>query len=279
MGDIQEIKKQIGSGNASGALAAAKAAVRAAPSDPSCRSALFSLFAITGEWARASEQLETALQLGGDLSLAVYVVILRSIADREQVLRGEALPHFPGGAEPPAWSADWQAALAALHAGDDSLLEAAALSRSAELDRINGFNAEYQFEGFRNCDTRLSGVFEGIFEGKYSWLPFAQVRRIAVPERPELLHDLIWLPVMIHLQKGEPLKGYLFSTFPGTAEHGSEPEKLARTTGWDERFEATDIGRGTQLFALGAEILSIFTLGQCCLNTAVAAGEGPTDEP
>lgn len=270
MGDIQEIKQQIGSGNASGALAAAKAAVRASPSDPSCRSALFSLFAIHGEWARAADQLETALQLGGDLSLTVYTVILKTIADRDRVIRGESPPHFPGETEPPSWFADWQTALAALNQGDGSLLESEALKRSNHLDQIHGFNSEFEFEfeGFRNCDTRLNGVFEGVFEGKYSWLPFENVRRIAVPEKPELLHDLIWLPVMIHLQKGEPLKGYLFSTYPGTSTLGTDPEKLARSTGWDERFEAIDIGRGVQLFAFGAEIIPIFKLGTCSLNTA-----------
>jgi len=270
MEDLQEIKKRIGAADAAGALAAAKAAVRSSPSDPSSRSALFSLFAVHGEWARAAEQLDTAIRLGGDIALAVYDIILKAIPDRGKVIRGEAAPNFPGGGEPPEWFPAWQSALAALHNGNDAPLAEAALARSEALDKINGFNSHFEFEGFRNCDTRLGGFFEGIFEGKYSWLPFEQVRRIAVPERPELLHDLIWLPVMVHLQKGEPLKGYLFASYPETAEKGSDAEKLARSTEWDDRFEATDIGRGAQLFALGAEFISIFQLGQCNLNTATA---------
>ena len=130
MEDIQEIKKRIGVADAAGALAAAKAAVRSSPSDPSSRSALFSLFAVHGEWARAAEQLDTAIRLGGDLGLAVYDIILKTIPDREKVMRGEVLPNFPGGDEPPEWFPAWQAALAALHQGDDAPLAEAALARA-----------------------------------------------------------------------------------------------------------------------------------------------------
>lgn len=267
MGDIDEIKRLIGTSDAMGALAAAKAAVRASPSDSSRRSALFSLFAIHGEWARAAEQLDTAIQLGGNPSLAIYQIILRSIPEREKVISGDVIPHFPGREEPPDWFPPWQAALKALAQGDDGPLQAEGLARSASLDRITGFNSHFDFEGFRNCDARISGSFEGVFGGKYSWLPFEEVRRIAVPDRPELLQDLIWLPATVHLHRGDPLNGYLFSTYPGTVENGSDAEKLARNTEWDDRFEATDIGFGAQLFALGAEFISIFQLGQCCLNT------------
>ncbi len=270
MGNLQDIKDQVAGGNASAALASAKAAVRAAPSDPSCRSALFSLLAIHGEWGRAAEQLENALQFGADPVLAVYLIILKAIPQREAVLQGTADPHFPAETGTPAWYPEWKAALEDLHSGSSVKLEAAAASRSAELDAITGFNEEYEFEGFRNCDTRLSGVFEGIFEGKYSWLPFEQVLRIAVPARPELLHDLLWLPVMIHLRKGAPLKGYLFSTYPGTAERAGDAGRLARDTAWDERFADVDLAIGAQLFALGAEVLPIFSLGQCCLGDAPA---------
>ncbi|RYD38351.1 MAG: hypothetical protein EOP87_01755 [Verrucomicrobiaceae bacterium] len=268
MGNLQDIKQQISDGNAVAALASAKAAVRGAPADPSCRSALFSLFAIHGEWARAGEQLENALQLGGDPGLAVYIIILKTISGRDEVLKGLADPHFPAGEDTPAWYPEWKAALNALHGGNPEPLAAVAAERTDVLDSITGFNQEYEFEGFRNCDTRLCGVFEGIFEGKYSWLPFEQVLRISVPARPEMLHDLLWLPVMIHLRKGAPLKGYLFSTYPGTAAHGDDASRLARDTSWNERFESVDLGLGTQLFALGAEVVPVFSLGQCCLGDA-----------
>lgn len=278
MGDLQQVRAQVREGNATGALASAKAAVRDSPSDPACRTALFSLFAIHGEWDRARDQLETAIRMGGDAALAVYDVILRAVSDREKVMSGEAAPHFPGD-EVPAWFPEWQSALAALHAGDDGPLAEVAGRRAVDLEGICGFNEEYEFEGFRNCDTRLCGIFEGVFEGRYSWLPFEQVLRLAVPERPELLQDLVWLAVMIHLKRGEPLKGYLFSTLPGTALKGTDAEKLAKSTDWDGRFEAVDVGTGAQLFALGSEIIPLFSLGQCCLNTPANTGETPASAP
>ncbi|MDB6079061.1 MAG: Protein of avirulence locus ImpE [Akkermansiaceae bacterium] len=264
----------------SGALAAAKAAVRASPSDPSCRSALFALFAANGEWARASEQLDNCLRMGADVSLAIYGLLLAAVEAREKTMRGE-IPAFIPGDQPPAWLASWQEALAALEKGDAVPLAAVAESRFLELDAIRGFNAEYEFEGFRNCDTRLAGVFEGVFNGRYGWLPFEDVLRIAVAERPELIQDLVWLPVMVHLKKVEPVQGYLFSTCPGTATAGVEEEKLAKTTGWDEAHDAVDIGRGAQLFALGSEVVPIFSLGQCSFHGAgkPAADPTPSDPP
>jgi type VI secretion system protein ImpE len=278
MDALLEIKEQVREGHMSGALAAAKAAVRASPSDPSCRSALFALFAANGEWARASEQLDNCLRMGGGVSLAIYGLLLAAVDSREKTMRGE-IPAFIPGDQPPVWLASWQEALSALAQGDAEPLAAAAEARFLELDKVKGFNAEYEFEGFRNCDTRLAGVFEGVFNGRYGWLPFEDVMRIAVAERPELIQDLVWLPVMVHLRKGEPVQGYLFSTCPGTAVAGVEAEKLAKTTGWDEAFDAVDIGRGAQLFALGSEVVPIFSLGQCCFHGANASTSQPPSAP
>lgn len=265
MGSLLDIKQQVKEGSMSGALSAAKAAVRSAPSDPVPRSALFALLAANGEQARASEQLETCLSLGGGASLVIYSVLLAASRERDAVMTGESAPRFPND-EVPAWAPAWQAALAALHRGDPALLAAAAAARADDLSKLAGFNAEYEFEGFRHCDTRLCGCFEGIFNGRYSWLPLENVLRIAVPERPELLQDLVWLPVMVHLRRGEPLQGFLFATSPGTAEAGGEAEKLARTTTWDESHESVDLSRGVQLFMLGSEVLPVFSLGQCCFH-------------
>ncbi len=273
MDALLEIKEQVREGRIAGALSAAKAAVRAAPSDASCRSALFALFAANGEWQRASEQLETCLRLGGGTALAIYGLLLAAVEEREKVWRGE-VPAYVPGEDPPAWLAGWQAALAALEAGDSAPLEQVAAERLAVLDKIEGFNAEFEFEGFRNCDTRLCGFFEGVFGGRYAWLPFEDVLRIAVPERPELIQDLVWLPVMVHLRRGEPVQGFLFVTYPGTSATGSDAEKLAKTTGWDEERETVDLARGVQLFALGSEAVPVFSLGQCCFHAP-----GPPEEP
>jgi len=276
MDALLEIKEHVREGRLSGALAAAKAAVRSAPSDASCRAALFALFAANGEWTRASEQLDTCLRLGGDMNLVVYGILLGAVEAREKTLCGE-LPAFIPGGSTPEWLADWQASLVALAEGNAAPLATAAEARFQDLDRIQGFNTEYEFAGFRNCDTRLAGVFEGIFNGRYGWLPFEDVVRIAVAERPELIQDLVWLPVMVHLRKGQPLQGYLFATCPGTSALGLEEEKLAKSTGWDEAYDEVDLGRGAQLFALGSEVVPIFSLGQCCFHAAHHAVEENAD--
>lgn len=275
MGSLLEIKKQVREGSLSGAMTAAKAAVRNAPADASLRTALFALFAANGEWARASDQLETCLRLGGDPALALYGIVIGAGKEREAVMSGTSYPHFPSG-KIPFWAAPWRDALAALDAGDSSLLASEAQARFEVISSITGFNDEYEFEGFRNCDVRTCGVFEGVFNGRYGWLPFEDVLRIAVPERPEFLQDLVWLPVMVHLRAGSPLQGYLYATSAGTSSAAGEAERLARSTAWDERFEELDISYGAQLFALGDEVVPIFSLGKCCFNEVIVerdAGE------
>jgi protein involved in temperature-dependent protein secretion len=282
MGSLLEIKQQVREGSLSGALTAAKAAVRNAPTDASLRSALFALFAANGEWARASDQLETCLRLGGDPAMALYGIVMGAGKERDAVMNGTSDPHFPAG-KVPAWAAPWRCALAALDAGDPSLLASEAQARFEVISSITGFNDEYEFEGFRCCDVRTCGVFEGVFNGRYGWLPFEDVLRIAVPERPEFLQDLVWLPVMVHLRAGSPLQGYLYATSPGTSSAAGEAERLARSTAWDERFEELDISYGAQLFALGDEVVPVFSLGKCCFNEVIIEGEagepGPPPSP
>lgn len=278
MGSLLEIKQHVREGSLSGAMTAAKAAVRNAPEDASLRSALFALFAANGEWQRASDQLEICLRVGGDPAMALYGIVIEAGKDRESVMNGTSDPHFPAG-RVPSWAAPWRTSLEALDAGDSSLLASEVQARSEAISSITGFNDEFEFEGFRNCDVRTCGVFEGVFNGRYGWIPFEDVLRIAVPERPEFLQDLVWLPVMVHLRAGSPLQGYLYSTSAGTPSLAGEEERLARSTSWDERFGDLDIGYGAQLFTLGDEVVPIFSLGKCCFNEAIEEGGASAVEP
>lgn len=279
MSALLEIKRQVREGSIAGALSAAKVAVREAPSDVSLRSALFALFAVNGENTRSLEQLEICLRLGGEAGMGTYCAILLAEKEREPVMAGRSAPWSPTGVSPD-WMATWQGALAALAAGDPEPLERVAAVRETALSAITGSNFEHGFGGFRNCDTRLCGFFEGIFEGRYGWLPFEDVMSISVPGRPELLQDLVWLPVMFRLRSGDPLAGYLFATVPGTGAAGSDSDKMARSASWDETYETVDIGCGVQLFALGPEVVPVFSLGECEFDAAseIVGPDSPTHD-
>lgn len=276
MGSLLEIKQNVKEGSLSAALESAKQAVRADPGDASVRAALFVLFAANGEWGKSADQLKNCLNLGGNPGLVSYGALIDANAKRLAVLEGVAEPSFPGG-DKPEWVDDWLLALKSLNAGDEDELKRVSEKRLEALNSLTGFNAEFEFEGFRNGDTRLMGFFEGVFEGEYAWLPFEDVLRIAVPERPELLQDFLWLPVMVHLRAGRPMQGYLYATTPHTDVKGNDSERLGRASGWDDRFDDLDIGLGLQWFALGSEMVPVFQLGQCCFNSVGTEDSAPVD--
>lgn len=267
---LLEIGEQVKAGRTGSALAVAKLAVRDRPSDPSCRIALSVLFAAVGDFGRALDQWKLALDLGCGAGFAHYGVMIHSEFIRCEVFRGRVLPTFLDGCDD-SRAKDWIEGLEALEQGDPSRLVALSESVDKLLDGIHGQNRDFDFEGFRCCDSRTSWFVEGVFEGEYRWVPLTKLRRIRVPDRPELLGDLLWLPVSLQLFDERLVVGHLFATTPFTAIRGNCAEQMARTSGWDETMENLDIGLGLQLFGVGSEIVPVFRLGDCKLYPGTEA--------
>ena len=277
MSALDQVKTLLNQGRLDDALSSLKTCVRDSPTDIAARSTLVSLFALLGDLDRAQAQFKAQQSLQGAGLPPAFEDLILATQTRERVMAGQEAPHYLLDA--PSWADDYQAALAALaSSGDESELEKLSASLASHLDQISGQTGPLAFEGFRNCDTRLTPVIEAVIDGAYTWIPLSDLQRLSIPERPDLVQDLVWCPVILMLTDSEVRHGHLFTTYPGTAEHGSANAKLARTVEWDESLRSLDVARGLQLFYLGEEATSLFSLGQCSVSGPKASPKTNKEE-
>ena len=265
MAGLEQVKDCLNEGLLLEALALTKVCVRDNPSDLAARTTLVSLFALQGDFERALQQYQAQRSLGGELLPPIFESLLLAHTHRAAVLSGQSAPNFLDAE--PSWAPAFQKALLSLsQTQSESELLSCLSDLNTGLDELSGRNENFEFNGFRNCDSRLAPVLEGVFDGNYTWIPLADISRISIPARPDLAQDLVWCPAIVMLSNNEMKTGHLFSTYPGTAEHGSPKAMLARTVEWDESLESIDVARGQQMFYLGEEPVPLFSLGQCSFD-------------
>nr|WP_226898526.1 type VI secretion system accessory protein TagJ [Mangrovicoccus algicola] len=235
-------------GDLGAGLTALQAAIRAAPADARLRIFLFQLLCLTGDWSRALAQARLAAQMDAaalPMAQAYREAILCEVF-REKVFAGEKQPLVLGA--PGGWIATLIEALRPLAAGDAAaaaaLRDTAFAAAPASPGRLNGA----PFAWIADADSRLGPVLEAVVNGKYYWLPFAAIRRIAA-EPPADLRDAVWMPCQITLEAGGDCPAFLPARYPGTAAAGSDAERLARATRWQEAGDGTWTGTGQRMLA------------------------------
>ncbi len=253
-------------------LAQLQARVRSAPQSAPDRIFLFQLLALLGQWERAKNQLLIAGELDASLLLTVngYTAALDSEPVRAAVFRGEQPPVMIG--EPPEWIGSLLEALrlTALghHAQAEELRAAAFEAAPAVAGAANG----EPFEWIADADPRLGPCLEIILEGRYCWVPLANVRQVKT-EPPAHLRDLVWTPAQIQFTNGGAAPVFIPTRYPGTESSVDDQCRLSRATEWLAPAEGVALGIGQRLFATdNADI------GLCDLRTLVlgaAAAEGP----
>jgi type VI secretion system protein ImpE len=230
---VQTAETLIAAGDPQGALALLQAQVRERAADVKLRVFLFQLLCVMGQWQRASTQLEVC----GEMDAATLPMVntyreaLRCETVREAVFAGKTTPLVFG--QPQAWIAPLIEALQADARGDAALgarLRAdafgAAPPSSGQLDG----NA---FEWIADADSRLGPVLEVIVNGRYGWVPFASVRKVAI-EAPADLRDLVWTPAQLELSNGGEVVALLPTRYPSTASEAEGALLLSRKTEWLE---------------------------------------------
>ena len=227
-----DAEQLIRAGNAAGALAALQAGIRANPSDARLRVFLFQLLCVTGDWHRAVQQLKTAATLDPTTEMMARMYREAIVAElwRDKVFAGEKSPGFRN--DPPDWLTNMAEALRLDSTGD---AQAAADMRAKAMDAapatpgtLNGT----PFDWLADADARLGPVLEVVLNGAYIWLPFADIRQIAV-EPPSDLRDLVWTPVTLDLTDGTQTIGLVPTRYPGS--HASDGHALARATDWTDQ--------------------------------------------
>src|SRR5829696_410069 len=175
---LEAAERAVREGDLEAALTYLQEQVRKAPARAELRVFLFQLLCVLGQWERALTQLNLATELdAGTLAMAqMYREAIQCEVLRANVFGGKKSPVVFG--EP----AEWLALLI------ESLL-VASTPRAAEADtlRQRAFDAApasagaidgVPFEWIADADMRLGPVCEAIINGRYYWIPFANLSRI-----------------------------------------------------------------------------------------------------
>lgn len=239
-------------GDPQAALAALQQQVRAHAADPKLRVFLFQLLCVLGQWQRALDQLQVCGELdAGTLAMVnTYRPALQCEAVREAVFDGKVLPHVFG--QPQAWVARLAQALQADAQGDPHT--AARLRESAfeQAPASAGMLDDRRFEWLADADSRLGPVFEVIINGRYGWLPMANVAQIDL-EPPADLRDLVWAPAHLVFANGGETVALLPVRYSGTAAQADGALRMSRKTEW---LALGDGPSGPQYRGLGQRLLA-----------------------
>jgi type VI secretion system protein ImpE len=238
-------------GDLVGALKDLQDRVRSQPGSAPLRIFLFQLLAVMGQWQRALTQLETAGELdAATLAMrATYREALRVEGLRAEIFGGTAMPTVFGQPEP--WMAPLLEALRFSaqqeHAKADTLRAQAFELAPTTAGKIDGV----PFTWIADADSRLGPMLEVLINGRYSWIPFARLRRIQV-EAPTDLRDFVWCPVQLLLANGGEFVGLVPTRYPGTEASDDPRLLLSRATEWRQPAGDTMFGVGQRMLATDA---------------------------
>jgi type VI secretion system protein ImpE len=254
-------KEYLASGQPDKALLELQNEIRAHPEDPKLRIFLFQLHCVLGNWTKALTQLQVIAGIDPETMMLAQIFhpVINCEALRKGVFEGKLTPLIFG--EP----LEWVGLLlkAAEHVARNELPAAAELRNQAfETAPATGGTVDGKpFAWIADADSRLGPMLELILEGKYYWVPFCRIRRIALPE-PSDLRDLIWIPAQFVWSNGGQASGHIPTRYIGSENSLDGSLRLARKTEWKELAEDTFIGQGQRLLATdGGE----FPLLQCRL--------------
>lgn len=238
-------------GDAATALKLLTDQVRAHPQDAKLRIFLFQLLAVLGQWDRALNQLTVAAELdAAALPMAqMYREAIHCETLRLQVFAGNKVPMLFG--EPETWVALLIEAL--LREGRGEAAEAAKLRAQAleEAPATHGAIDGEAFEWIADADTRLGPTLEAVINGRYYWLPFNRLQRVAI-EEPGDLRDAVWMPAHFTFANGGETVGLIPTRYPDTELASGDANALARRTEWRERSPGQWVGLGQRVITTSA---------------------------
>jgi type VI secretion system protein ImpE len=243
--------------------------IRGKSADPKLRVFLFQLLTVVGQWERALNQLEVAANLDpATLAMAqTYREALRCEMLRAQVFEGRKSPMVFG--EPEQWLALLIESLLVGGRGQteeaDSLRARAFEEAPATSGTLNG----QPFEWIADADMRLGPVLEAVINGRYYWVPFNRLARVAI-EEPEDLRDVVWTPAHLQLENGGEAYALVPTRYAGTETQDDGALLLARKTTWDERRPGFFCGVGQRVLSTDSGELSLMDVRDISFSASPA---------
>ena len=256
-------------GDPEGALQALQAEVRARPADAKLRIFLFQLLCVLGDWKRAIGQLKLCAELDpAAIPMAqTYREAIICELHRAKVFAGDEAPMVLG--DPQRWLALLIQAQGHLARGEvaqaNELRSQAFDAAPASPGEIDGT----RFDWIADADMRLGPVLEAVVNGRYFWVPFAAIRSLTL-EPPADLRDAVWMPAQLQLISEGELVALIPTRYPGTAEHGSATERLARATSWQEAGEGLFTGLGQRILSTDQADLALMDARRILLDPVPA---------
>ena len=229
-------------------LAQVQARARREPGKAEHRAALFQLHCAAGAWAKAAQQLAVLgeLDLTAELFCTQHRPLLACEAQRAEVFAGRQAPACLG--EPPAWLAQLAEALRLDGVAESAAAKALRAQAMAQADIIGGRIDGAPFAWLADADERLGPVLEAMVDGRYLWIPFDRLRRIA-GEGPKDLKDLVWLPMTLTLTNAGEVAAFVPARYPGSEMVDDDAIRLARRTEWRQIDGGSWVGLGQRMLA------------------------------
>jgi len=230
------------------ALIELQSEIRAKPEDAKLRVFLFQLHCVLGNWSKALLQLQVIAGIDPDTMMLaqIFQPVINCEALRSGVFEGKLTPLIFG--EPLEWVGLLLQAVQHIARGE---VAAAAELRSRAFEAAPATAGTLDgkpFAWLADADSRLGPMLELILEGKYYWVPFCRIRRIAMPA-PADLRDLVWVPAQFVWTNGGEASGHIPTRYVRTEAAADGALRLARKTDWQELPEQTFIGLGQRLLA------------------------------
>ena len=245
-------KELIAAGAPDDALVQLQNEIRAKPEDPKLRIFLFQLHCLLGNWPKALLQLQVIAGIDPETMLLaqIFQPVINCEAFRTGVFQGKLSPLIFG--EPLEWVGllvkAFEHTLRGEFAAAVQLREQAFEAAPATAGNVDG----KPFAWIADADSRLGPMLELILEGKYYWVPFCRIRRIALPA-PADLRDLVWIPAQFVWTNGGEASGHIPTRYAGSESAKDGALRLARKTEWQEVSEGTFFGLGQRTFATDQE--------------------------
>ena len=252
-------------GDLPAAIAAATAAVKAAPRDSGGRWLLAEMLLFAGEVERADRALDAVITDDPSPAVLEFRRLLRAEEVRRQVFRDGRVPKFQGEDPTPAQTAAMRA-LTLLRQGDVAGAAAAAAEAEAARPRTPGeartaAGTTTPFDDLRDADDLFAPHFEVLTAGgEYMWVPVERLESL-VFEPARRPRDLYWRRTNLTLKDGTEGLVFVPAIYPWSDPATPAALKLGRETDWPEPGAGPSRGAGQRILLVGEEALPLAEAG------------------
>jgi type VI secretion system protein ImpE len=260
----------IAAGDPQAALEMLQKQVREHAGDVKLRVFLFQLLCVLGQWERASSQL----QLCGEMDASTLPMVntyreaLQCELVREAVFAGKTSPMVFG--QPQAWAARLVEALQADARGEGALAQRLRADAFDAAPATSGSLGGIAFEWIADADSRLGPMLEAVINGRYGWVPFSALAKVAI-EAPTDLRDLVWAPAHLDFVNGGEAVALIPARYAGSGAERDGALQLARKTEWLEIGADQYRGLGQRVLTTSASELGLLEVRDIVLEPSLPA--------